>query len=45
MTEREVCNHCVLQHPHFIEFKGVFLTNQWLCIVMEYCKVGGRSGI
>lgn len=36
----EVLNHRVLRHPHVIEFKEVFLTDDYICIAMEYASGG-----
>lgn len=37
---REILNHRNLLHHHVIQFKEVFLTNNYLCIVMEYAAGG-----
>ncbi|CAD7697206.1 unnamed protein product [Ostreobium quekettii] len=39
-VEREIINHRMLLHPHIIQFKEVFLTSRYLCIVMEYASGG-----
>lgn len=39
-VEREIVNHRQLVHPHIVQFKEVFLTNQYLCIAMEYAPGG-----
>lgn len=39
-VETEILNHRVLRHPHVIEFKEVFITNEYNCIVMEYASGG-----
>lgn len=39
-VEREILNHRTLCHPHIISFKEVFLTKEYLCIVMEYAAGG-----
>lgn len=39
-VEREILNHRTLCHPHIISFKEVFVTEQHLCIVMEYAAGG-----
>ena len=38
--EREVLVHSSFQHPHVVEFKGVFLTKKHLGVVMEYASGG-----
>ncbi len=38
--EAEIVNHSMLYHPHVIQFKDVFLTSQYICIVMEYAECG-----
>ncbi|PNH05667.1 Serine/threonine-protein kinase SRK2D [Tetrabaena socialis] len=45
-VETEVLNHRMLRHPHVIEFKEVFLTPEYICIVMEVggCAQGEREG-
>lgn len=40
-VEREIRNHRQLVHPHIVAFKEVFVTPQYLAIVMEY--VGGGN--
>lgn len=37
-VEREIINHSMLGHPHIIEFKVCFLTDQYLAIAMEYAE-------
>ncbi|KAK9828933.1 hypothetical protein WJX72_002887 [[Myrmecia] bisecta] len=39
-VEREIINHSNLLHPHIVQFKEVFLTEQHLAIVMEYAPGG-----
>ena len=39
-VETEILNHRVLRHPHVIEFKEVFITSEYICIVMEYASGG-----
>ncbi|GMH38008.1 hypothetical protein BSKO_05892 [Bryopsis sp. KO-2023] len=39
-VRREILNHRTLRHPHIITFKEVFLTDQSLCIVMEFAEGG-----
>lgn len=39
-VEAEILNHRMLRHPHVIEFKEVFLTSEYICIVMEYASGG-----
>lgn len=39
-VEREIINHRMLVHPHIVQFKEVFLTPRYLCIVMEYAPGG-----
>lgn len=38
--EREIINHSNLLHPHVIQFKEVFLTEDYLAIAMEYAAGG-----
>eukprot|EP01025_Chloroclados_australasicus_P008012 TRINITY_DN12738_c0_g1_i1.p2 TRINITY_DN12738_c0_g1~~TRINITY_DN12738_c0_g1_i1.p2 ORF type:complete len:347 (+),score=57.02 TRINITY_DN12738_c0_g1_i1:189-1229(+) len=39
--QREICHHKLLSgHPNIIDFYEVFLTNHYLCIVMEYANGG-----
>ena len=38
--EAEVLNHRILHHPHVIEFREVFLTDEYICIAMEYASGG-----
>ena len=33
-------NHRILRHPHVIEFREVFLTDDYICIAMEYAAGG-----
>jgi serine/threonine-protein kinase SRK2 len=40
-VDREIINHRLLVHPHVVAFKEVFVTSNYLCIVMEY--VGGGN--
>ena len=35
---REIVNHSNLLHPHIVQFKQVFLTEEYLAIVMEYVQ-------
>jgi hypothetical protein len=35
-VEAEILNHRMLRHPHVIELKEVFLTPEFICIVMEF---------
>lgn len=37
---REILNHRSLRHPHVVQFYEVFLTNDYLAIVMEYADQG-----
>eukprot|EP01025_Chloroclados_australasicus_P068754 TRINITY_DN9580_c0_g1_i1.p1 TRINITY_DN9580_c0_g1~~TRINITY_DN9580_c0_g1_i1.p1 ORF type:complete len:355 (+),score=52.61 TRINITY_DN9580_c0_g1_i1:148-1212(+) len=39
-VEREIMNHRRLWHEHIIEYKELFLTQHYLCIVMEYASAG-----
>eukprot|EP01025_Chloroclados_australasicus_P068757 TRINITY_DN9580_c0_g2_i1.p1 TRINITY_DN9580_c0_g2~~TRINITY_DN9580_c0_g2_i1.p1 ORF type:complete len:385 (+),score=58.54 TRINITY_DN9580_c0_g2_i1:84-1157(+) len=39
-VEREILNHRRLWHEHIIEYKDLFLTKHYLCIVMEYASAG-----
>jgi len=39
-VEAEILNHRMLLHPHIIQFREVFLTRKYLCIVMEYAPGG-----
>lgn len=39
-VEREILNHRELLHHHVIQFKGVFLTTDFLGIVLEYAPGG-----
>ncbi|GBF96775.1 hypothetical protein Rsub_09631 [Raphidocelis subcapitata] len=39
-VEREILNHRMLNNPHVIGFREVFLTPTHLCIVMEYAAGG-----
>lgn len=39
-VEAELVNHSLLRHPHVIQFKEVFLTHKYICIVMEYATGG-----
>jgi serine/threonine-protein kinase SRK2 len=39
-VEYELLNHRTLRHPHVIQFKEVFLTPEYICIVMEYASGG-----
>lgn len=37
---REILNHRSLRHPHVVQFHEVFLTHDYLAIVMEYADQG-----
>lgn len=37
---REIVNHKSLRHPHVVQFYEIFLTEQFLAIVMEYADQG-----
>ncbi|KAK9810565.1 hypothetical protein WJX73_001103 [Symbiochloris irregularis] len=39
-VEREISNHSNLLHPHIVQFKEVFLTAEYLAIVMEFAQGG-----
>eukprot|EP00878_Enallax_costatus_P002756 GHUV01002946.1.p1 GENE.GHUV01002946.1~~GHUV01002946.1.p1 ORF type:complete len:495 (+),score=188.21 GHUV01002946.1:1356-2840(+) len=39
-VESELVNHSLLRHPHVVQFKEVFLTRKFICIVMEYATGG-----
>ncbi|KAL0053253.1 hypothetical protein WJX82_003327 [Trebouxia sp. C0006] len=39
-VEREIMNHRSLMHPHIVQFKEVFVTQQYLAIAMEYAAGG-----
>lgn len=39
-VESEIMNHSLLRHPHVIQFKEVFLTSDYICIVMEFASGG-----
>lgn len=39
-VESEIMNHSLLRHPHVVQFKEVFLTREYICIVMEYATGG-----
>lgn len=39
-VEREILNHKTLRHPHVVQFYEVFLTTDYLAIVMEYADQG-----
>ncbi|GMH40445.1 hypothetical protein BSKO_08349 [Bryopsis sp. KO-2023] len=39
-VEREILNHKTLRHPHVVQFYEVFLTKDYLAIVMEYADQG-----
>eukprot|EP00775_Hariotina_reticulata_P011453 gene11453-11599_t len=39
-VEAEIVNHSLMRHPHIIQFKEVFLTRKFICIVMEYASGG-----
>ena len=38
--EREIINHCQLQHPFVIDFKDFFLASGFMVIVMELAEAG-----
>lgn len=38
--ETEIVNHSLMHHPHIIQFRDVFLTSKFICIVMEYAGTG-----
>lgn len=38
--EAEIVNHSLLRHPHVVQFREVFLTPEYVCIVMEYANGG-----
>jgi len=40
---REVMHHGGLKHPFIIDLKEVFLTPEYLAIVMEYAQGGNVS--
>lgn len=35
-VKNEIINHCLLQHPHVIAVRDVFLYGGHLCLAMEY---------
>ena len=37
---REILNHRSLRHPHVVQFCEVFLTHEYLAIVMEFADQG-----
>lgn len=39
-VDSEIINHSLLQHPHVVEFREVFLTADCVCIAMEYASGG-----
>lgn len=39
-VETEIVNHSLMHHPHIIQFREVFLTSKFICIVMEYAGTG-----
>lgn len=39
-VEAEILNHRMLRHPHVVEFHEVFITAEYICIVMEYASGG-----
>lgn len=39
-VEREILNHKALRHPHVVQFHEIFLTEDYLAIVMEYADKG-----
>lgn len=38
--ETEIVNHSLMRHPHIIQFKDVFVTSNFICIVLEYAGTG-----
>ena len=43
MTEKDICSQAYLQHPHFVDFKGVLLTAKHLGVIMEHIEVCMQS--
>lgn len=39
-VQTEIVNHSLMRHPHIIQFKDVFMTSQFICIVLEYAGTG-----
>eukprot|EP00884_Botryococcus_braunii_P001785 jgi/Botrbrau1/11607/Bobra.247_1s0021.1 len=39
-VQREVLNHSSFLHPHIVQFKEVFVTRKYFCLVMEYVRGG-----
>jgi serine/threonine protein kinase len=39
-VDRELINHSKMLHPHVIQFREVFLTEQYLGVAMEYAAGG-----
>jgi serine/threonine-protein kinase SRK2 len=39
-VETEIVNHSLMRHPHIIQFKDVFVTSNFICIVLEYAGTG-----
>lgn len=33
-------NHSLMRHPHIIQFRDVFVTSEFICIVLEYAGTG-----
>lgn len=38
--ETEIVNHSLMRHPHIIQFRDVFVTSSFICIVLEYAGAG-----
>lgn len=36
----EIINHSLLRHPHVVQFREMFLTQDHVCILMEYANGG-----
>jgi len=39
-VETEIINHSQMRHPHIIQFRDVFMTSTFICIVLEYAGTG-----
>jgi serine/threonine protein kinase len=39
-VETEIVNHSLMRHPHIIQFRDVFVTSSFICIVLEYAGSG-----
>ncbi len=39
-VETEIVNHSLMRHPHIIQFRDVFVTSNFICIVLEYAGAG-----